>query len=334
MIDKTDILDFDKKYGFTQIPNVLVMNMNKLQISGNEFALLTIIRMFAYQKDNSFPSLNSLINISGFSRQGIINIIKSLEKKGYLIIARKLNSKNLYSFKPLNELLEKIIIQQSDRGVVKNIDYPSQKIRPQVVKNFDPNNNINNNNTHTYLKQEPCQAKKSVCEDLKSKKEKKPHTPLSPLVAEIKKLNLFKNEDEKVINNLANQYLDSLTAAKYLNYQSKKGLIEVKKPLAYLISTLKNKLYDDVDELEKKELEKNKIESANLLQKIKEEEKDDLIDRQVDEYIKTLPEQKYLSEIKKIKLKYYRNLAGTVQEGMAILKFKSILRKKIRKGYG
>ncbi len=116
MVDKTDILDFDKKYGFTQTPNILVANMAKLRISGNEFVILTIIRMFAYQKDNSFPSIRTLKKISGMSISTIERLLSGLEKKGYLIIVRKSNSKNLYSFKPLNELLEKIMFVEHNKS--------------------------------------------------------------------------------------------------------------------------------------------------------------------------------------------------------------------------
>lgn len=151
MINKTDILDFDQKYGYVQVPNVLVLNMSKLQLSGNELALLIIIRMFAYQRNYSFPSLKTLQKISGLSHRGVIYIIKTLENKGYLEIKRISQKNNFYSFKPLNDLLEKIMNNNIDEEVVKNFDYPSANFALPPVQNLHPNkNNINKNkNTHT-----------------------------------------------------------------------------------------------------------------------------------------------------------------------------------------
>ena len=228
MNDKTDILDFDKKYGFVQIPNILVMNMSKLNLSGGELALLTIIRMFAYQKDCSFPSLKTLQNISGFSRQGIINIIKLLEKKGYLVITRKLNSNNLYSFKPLNLLLEKMI--QNMGG--------SQNFRPEVVKNFDPKNkdiNNNNKNTHSsnssYITTARAVPKtKSVCENE---------------IEKIKSTKTFQNSDMGLIENIVKKKgKEAVIAAEYLDKAFSNQA--VRNPAGLLISTLRNGLYCDL----------------------------------------------------------------------------------------
>ncbi len=226
MIDKTDILDFDQKYGFVQVPNVLVINMSKLQLSGNELALLIIIRMFAYQRNYSFPSLKTLQKISGISKQGVINIIKTLENKGYLEIKRISQKNNLYSFKSLNDLLEKIINNNIDEEVVKIFDYPSQKTLPPLVKNFDPNKkNVNNKNKNTHTKKEDVMCVNEI--------------------SRIQKTKTFQNTEPAIIGNLLKKNgKKAVIAAEYIE----KTFAEqsIRNPAGLLIKTLERGTYSEL----------------------------------------------------------------------------------------
>ncbi|RZD14327.1 MAG: helix-turn-helix domain-containing protein [Candidatus Acidulodesulfobacterium ferriphilum] len=223
MTDKTDILDFDQKYGYVQVPNVLVLNMSKLQLSGNELALLIIIRMFAYQRNYSFPSLKTLQKISGLSHRGVIYIIKTLENKGYLEIKRISQKNNFYSFKPLNDLLEKIMNNNIDEEVVKNFDYPSANFALPPVQNLHPNKKNINKNKNTHTKKE---EKESVCD-------------------EIKKTKTFQNTEPAIIENLLQKNGEkAVIAAKYIEKTFAGQAI--RNPAGLLIKTLERGTYSEL----------------------------------------------------------------------------------------
>ncbi len=226
MINKTDILDFDHKYGYVQVPNVLVLNMSKLQLSGNELALLIIIRMFAYQKNYSFPSLKTLQKISGLSHRGVIYIIKTLENKGYLEIKRISQKNNFYSFKPLNDLLEKIMNNNIDEEVVKNFDYPSANFALPPVQNLHPNKkNINKNkNTHTKKKE-----KESVCDEIEKIKKTKTFQNTEPAIIK----NLLQKNGKKAV--IAAEYIEKTFAGQ-----------AIRNPAGLLIKTLERGTYSEL----------------------------------------------------------------------------------------
>ena len=225
MLNKTDILDFDKKYGFVQVPNVLIENLGKLRLSGNEFTFLVIIRMFARQKDCAFPSLKTLQRISGVSTPTIINIMKSLENKGYLIIKRSPQENNLYSFKPLNDILEKII-KNNLNGVLKNFNYPTKEILVPLLKKFNPKNkHIKNKHIKTHTQKE-----ESVCEDE---------------IQKIKNTKTFQNIEPATIENLIKKNgKEAVIAANYIEKTFSGQAI--RNPAGLLISTLQKGLYSEL----------------------------------------------------------------------------------------
>jgi DNA-binding transcriptional ArsR family regulator len=239
MVDKTDILDFDKKYGFTQTPNILVANMAKLRISGNEFVILTIIRMFAHQKDNSFPSIRTLKKISGMSISTIERLLSGLEKKGYLIIVRKSNSKNLYSFKPLNELLEKIMFVEHNKSRDLNrgvsiLDTPVSILDTGVsildTEEEEEEEEYKNKITHT--SSNSSNMVKGVCEDE---------------IQKIQKSKTFQNSDTGLIKNLIKKNgKEAIIAAEYINKTFSGQAQAVRNPIGLLISTLERGTYSEL----------------------------------------------------------------------------------------
>ena len=226
MIDKTDILDFDKKYGFTQTPNILVMNMKKLGISGNEFAILTIIRMFAYQKDNSFPSIRTIKKISGMAISTVERMLLGLERKGYLVTKRSPRQNNLYSFKPLNDILEKVMFAEHNKSRGLNGGVPILDTGGVPILDTEEEKNTRIKiHTHT----------KNACEgEIKKQTEK------------IKKIKLYQNSEDWILKNQIIKYgtEEVLKAAKYLDEAYKN--IQVKNPLGLLIRTLERGTYSEL----------------------------------------------------------------------------------------
>ena len=229
MVSRTDILDFDKKYGFVQVPNVLVENLGKLGLSGNEFTFLVIIRMFARQKDCAFPSLKTLTKISGLSMQTVINVIKSLENKGYLVIKRSSHQNNLYSFKPLNDILEKII-NNNLNGILKNFEYPTQKIRVSLLKKLESNNkHIKNKHMKTHTKKEKDDV---VCENE---------------IEKIKKSKTFQNIEPAIIERIIGKNGKAAGIAAAYIEKTFSGQI-IRNPAGLLIKTLESGLYSELPE--------------------------------------------------------------------------------------
>ena len=239
MVDKTDILDFDKKYGFTQTPNILVANMAKLRISGNEFVILTIIRMFAHQKDNSFPSIRTLKKISGMSISTIERLLSGLEKKGYLIIVRKSNSKNLYSFKPLNELLEKIMFVEHNksrdlnRGVsILDTGVSILDTGVSILDTEEEEEEEEYKNKITHTSSNSSNMVKGVCEDE---------------IQKIQKSKTFQNSDTGLIKNLIKKNgKEAIIAAEYINKTFSGQAQAVRNPIGLLISTLERGTYSEL----------------------------------------------------------------------------------------
>ena len=228
MLNKTDILDFDKKYGFVQVPNVLIENLGKLELSGNEFTFLVIIRMFARQKDCAFPSLKTLRKISGLSMPTVINVMKSLENKGYLVIKRSSHQNNLYSFKPLNDILEKII-NNNLNGVLKNFDYPTKEILVPLLKKFNPKNkHIKNKHIKTHTQKE--EDEKAVCENE---------------IEKIKKTKTFLNTEPGTIEKIIKKKgKEAVIAAAYIEKTFSGQAI--RNPAGLLIKTLERGLYTEL----------------------------------------------------------------------------------------
>ena len=232
MVDKTDILDFDKKYGFTQTPNILVANMAKLRISGNEFVILTIIRMFAHQKDNSFPSIRTLKKISGMSISTIERLLSGLEKKGYLIIVRKSNSKNLYSFKPLNELLEKIMFVEHNKSRDLNRGVSILDTGVSILDTEEEEEEEEYKNKITHTSSNSSNMVKGVCEDE---------------IQKIQKSKTFQNSDTGLIKNLIKKNgKEAIIAAEYINKTFSGQAQAVRNPIGLLISTLERGTYSEL----------------------------------------------------------------------------------------
>ena len=114
--EKIDILDFNKKVGFIMIPNVLFSNLTKLNITPYEYLLLSALYYFAHRNDSAWPSRKTLEKLTGINQRSIIRLFNSLIKKGYIIKTCRRNKEkgdisNLYSFKPLNIILERIMTE-------------------------------------------------------------------------------------------------------------------------------------------------------------------------------------------------------------------------------
>ena len=150
---KIDILDFNKKVGFIMIPNVLFANLTKLNIKPYEYLLLSSLYYFAHQNDSAWPSRKTLEKLTGISQRAIVSLFNSLIKKGYITKINRRNKEkgdisNLYSFKPLNTILERIMTEGLIESQKNNT--PVQEMHPKniyIEENIIKNNKLEENNT-------------------------------------------------------------------------------------------------------------------------------------------------------------------------------------------
>ena len=148
--EKIDILDFNKKVGFIMIPNVLFSNLTKLNITPYEYLLLSALYYFAHRNDSAWPSRKTLEKLTGISQRNIIYLFNSLIKKGYITKNCRRNKEkgdisNLYSFKPLNIILERImtndlIESQKNNTPVQEMHPPCAQVALPPVQEMHPKN--------------------------------------------------------------------------------------------------------------------------------------------------------------------------------------------------
>ena len=151
---KTDAADLSKKYFFI-ISNELIDHCRDLKINSVQLHLLLTVIRHAYQNDSAYPSIPTLIRKTGLSRPTIILNLRKLEEKGYIVKTHQFRdnkgkSNNLYSFKPLNNILDRLIKGENIQDIltqVKEINLPGKGNLPPQVKEINPNN-IYKNNTY------------------------------------------------------------------------------------------------------------------------------------------------------------------------------------------
>ena len=240
---KNDAADLSRKFFFIT-PNVLIDKMGTLRITPTEFTLIMVITRHAFQKDSSWPSLRLIEQKTNLTRPTIIKNLKSLEKKGYIIkTSRKRDDNgqynNLYSFKPLNDILEKNILSNDD---------PRLNYLTAPVKKFNPNkNNKNKNKIHTQGSNSSllnsANYEKTVCE-IDEKKQ-------NETAKEIKAMDIFRPVKEEIILRLTSEYgAEVKKAARYIHAEFKN--LPINNPAGLLIKTLRSGMYAEIQSEENK----------------------------------------------------------------------------------
>lgn len=98
-----------ERYGYTSIPNLLIINQRKLLITNGEMVVLINILKYMWSDKNPYPAVSSIAGHSGMASKTIRKHIRSLENKGLVRrIFRKSNT-NEYSLEPLRRKLELLV---------------------------------------------------------------------------------------------------------------------------------------------------------------------------------------------------------------------------------
>lgn len=138
---------------FTMICNDF-LESNKL--NGYEKLIFIILKKFANDNGECFPSLQKLTEISGFSKKTVQRVLKSLEEKEVLSVThrrtQKGNISNLYT-----------IYDYAEMWRTENKDEkPQKKNSPQKVTEESPEPNANDT-----LENINCQAEKYTLQEIK-----------------------------------------------------------------------------------------------------------------------------------------------------------------------
>lgn len=130
------------------------LESNKL--SGNEKLIFILLKKFAGDNGECFPSIQKLAELSGFSSSTVRRILKSLEEKKVLSIkhrhTKKGDTSNLYTIYDYAEMWR----------TENKEEKPQKKNSPQKVTEESPE--LNENNTPENMN---CQAEKYTLEEIK-----------------------------------------------------------------------------------------------------------------------------------------------------------------------
>ena len=123
-----------KVYGFTQIPNLLLICQGHLELSDGEVITLLQLLTFWYRKDTPvFPSINRVAKRSYKGYSTTQRRLKSLEEKGFIERERKQGTSTRYDLRPcvtklyLHQKVCKELSQKRDPLSVKVTKAPTSK---------------------------------------------------------------------------------------------------------------------------------------------------------------------------------------------------------------
>ena len=136
---------------------------------------------------------------------------------------------------------------------------------------------------------------------------------------------LISNQNLKVLSEKYSEE-EVETAYGFLKHLIKEGK-QIKDPLAFLFTLLKNKTYEDITEIELQEQQKENKERENKLQLRKQREIDDFLDKKTEEIFKTMSKEDVTEEINKIKKTLQCD--EKLKDGLALLTLKANIRKDL-----
>ncbi len=285
--DKTDAADLSKKY-FFMISNELIDHCAELGINSVQLHLIFTIIRYAYGRDSAWPSIKTIQRKTGLSIPAITKNFKKLEEKGYIIKTHttrkdKGYDSNVYSFKPLNDILERLMHGEktediSTDPIPKEINPPTKQdlVAPTKGNLVALLNEINPNKNKVFNKNKNSLSTPSQ----NSKKENKENA--RELFLKIKNLKAFSEEDfnEKFISNLFRGHgQEVFIAAEFVDYINKQKFDneKIRSPLGYLISALKNKTYTDISKKRQLKVQAEKESQTEILKPLKPEDTSEVI---------------------------------------------------------
>ena len=161
---------------------------NELNLKGNELMVYALIYGFSQDDETEYVgSVGYIADWIGSTKQTVFNTLRSLCEKN--LLCKREEYRNGVKFCSYKSILPPV--KNFDKGVVKNFDGGSQKIRP---------NNIVNNTNNDIYKGVPAEIKEAFMEWVAMRKSiKKPVTTERTVTRALNKLNeLSKDPAEQI----------------------------------------------------------------------------------------------------------------------------------------
>ncbi|GAB4112583.1 MAG: hypothetical protein Kow00103_02320 [Candidatus Caldatribacteriota bacterium] len=222
--------------GYILIPNYFFKSWIRLLGIGPALLYLELLSYCHKDKNIIWPTLTTLSNNLGISKNSLLSYQKVLLKYGLIkkIVKRRGPKRNylsnIYKVTPIEGAKIVLNLVQNLQGVVQILEGGGAKIEPGVVQNLNPNNNhINNTNTTTT---------KDVAVVLNSKRLKeKGEEKMRALTEQLKDLNLAENFIARLFKDF-----------EFENIEEKLDLLlqkkNIKNPAGWLLAALNDNYQD------------------------------------------------------------------------------------------
>jgi len=125
--------------GFTQVPNILLDNQTKLNITTSELVTLTHIIRYVKPDKSSAVSIEKIARLTGRSHKTHRRNIRELERKGLIKRFYRKGEPSIYHLKCLVDKLDNLA-----SGSTQNRAPPMLKYGPKDYPNTGTNNKGNN----------------------------------------------------------------------------------------------------------------------------------------------------------------------------------------------
>ena len=119
-------------YNYTQVPNLLIRNLSKLNLSTVEESVILIIISYA---PNYFIATSQFSERLGISKSTVKNTYRSLERKGYIARIAHTGSANTFSHDGLKRALQLIAIQSYPVQISDTLDVSASDRTHRVEQN-------------------------------------------------------------------------------------------------------------------------------------------------------------------------------------------------------
>lgn len=146
------------KNGSTVINNVILLNLDKLSITSDEYLIFSILEMYS-QKGDKFPTPTLIERDIGLSQNEILNVIQSLIKKGIINIKTEINSnhqqQDVYDLTPIYYRVQEIIENNQNQIDKEKSENKVRELFKMVEIEFGrPLSPIEQESVHAWLNQD------------------------------------------------------------------------------------------------------------------------------------------------------------------------------------
>lgn len=151
---------FDRflKNGSTVMNNTILLNLNKLNLTSEEFLVYSILEMYG-QRGNNFPMPSQIESITGIEQNKIFGLIQNLIQKRIIemktIINKNHQQQDVYDITPVYSLLEEIVNDDMQKEAQTNVENSKQELFKMIEVEFGrPLSPIEQETIHSWIEED------------------------------------------------------------------------------------------------------------------------------------------------------------------------------------